>query len=82
MKSPTETKQMIETAGYGVHNSRLMVFKWHKRFQDGRESLDDDERPRRPMEIGDAMIGEIRLAVQDGPRILSFIQQSRYPSCT
>ena len=43
-------------AGDGVHVSRSMVFKWHKRFRDGRVSIDDDEIPRRPTEIGDAMI--------------------------
>ena len=39
---------MIGTAGDDVHVSRLMVFKWHKRFRDERESIDDDERPERP----------------------------------
>ena len=43
-----------------------IVFKWHKRFRDGRESIDDNERAGRPTEIGDAMIDDIRHAVLEG----------------
>ena len=35
-KSLTETKQMIYMADDGVHFSRSKVFKWHKRFRNGR----------------------------------------------
>ena len=35
----------------------------------GRESIDDDERPGRPTEIGDAIIDDIRHAVQEDGRI-------------
>ena len=62
-KSPTEKRQMMDTAVIDVHVSISMVFKWHKRFRDGRESIDDDERPGRPTEIGDAMIDDISYAV-------------------
>ena len=57
---------MIGTAGDGVHLSRPMVFKRHTRFWDGLESIDDNERPGRPTEIGDAIIDDIRHAVQKG----------------
>ena len=53
----------------GVHVSISMVLKWHKIFRDGRESIDDDKIPRRPTEFGDAMIHDIRHAVQEGIRI-------------
>ena len=43
-----------------------MVFKSHTRFWEGWESEDDDERPGRPTEIGDAIIDKIRHAVQEG----------------
>ena len=33
------------------------------------ESIDDEERPGRPTEIGDAMIYDIRHAVQEDSRI-------------
>ena len=54
---------MMDTAVIDVHVSILMVFKWHKRFRDGREYIDDDGRPGRPTEIGDAMIDDISYAV-------------------
>ena len=57
-KSPIETKQMIYMVGDGVHVSRSIAFKWHKRFRDGRASKDGDEKPGRPTEIGDAMIDD------------------------
>ena len=57
---------MIDTAGDGVRVSRSMVFKWHTRFWDGWMSINDDEKPVRPTEIGDAMIDDIRQAVQEG----------------
>ena len=56
---------MMDTAVI-VHVSISMVFKWHKRFRDGRKSIDDDERPGRPTEFGDAMIDDIIHAVQEG----------------
>ena len=47
-KSPTETLAMVRSV-YGDQTlSRARVFMWHKRFRDGREDVDDDERPGRP----------------------------------
>ena len=60
---------MIYLEGDCVHGSRSIVFKWHKRFRDGRASIDDDERPERQTEIGDAMIDDIRPTVQEDGRI-------------
>ena len=57
--------QIMDTAVDGVHVSISMVLKWHKIFRDGRESIDDDKRPGRPTEFGDAMIDDIRHAVQE-----------------
>ena len=73
---------MIDTATDGVHVSRSMVFKWHKRFRDRRVSIDDDERPGRPTEIGDATIDDIRHAVQEGVNapFLSFSNLVNHPA--
>ena len=68
-KTPTETKQMIDMAGDSVHVPRSMEFKLHKRFRDGRVSIDDDKRPGRPREIGDTMSDDIRHAIQKDGRI-------------
>jgi hypothetical protein len=29
--------------------SRTQVFEWYKLFMEGREEVEDDERPRRPL---------------------------------
>ena len=31
--------------------SRSLIFKWHKRFRDGREGLEDDSRSGRPVNL-------------------------------
>jgi hypothetical protein len=42
-KTAIETFEMLKSA-YGEEClSRTSVFKWHKRFKEGRESLQDDE---------------------------------------
>uniref|UniRef100_T1HJG0 Mos1 transposase HTH domain-containing protein n=1 Tax=Rhodnius prolixus TaxID=13249 RepID=T1HJG0_RHOPR len=28
--------------------SKTRIYEWYKRFQDGRENVEDDERPGRP----------------------------------
>ena len=53
----------MDTAVDGVHVSISMVLKLHKIFRDGRESIDDEKRPGRPTEFGDAMIDDIHHAV-------------------
>ena len=38
------------TEAYGDATlSRIMVFKWHKAFKEGRENLEDDPRSGRPI---------------------------------
>ena len=49
----------------------------HTLFRDGRESIDDEKRPGRPTEFGDAMIDDIRHAVQKGVRIHSLFSSLR-----
>ena len=40
----TETYGMLQTAFQPSCMNRVSVFEWHKRFNEGRESLRDDER--------------------------------------
>jgi hypothetical protein len=48
-KSPSERLEMLET----VHGESTMgksnVFKWHKRFREGSEDVNDDERQAAPV---------------------------------
>ena len=39
---PTQTYDKMTTANMKYKVSRMLIFKWHKRFRDGRESLKDD----------------------------------------
>lgn len=47
-KTGMETFKMIKEAYKEDAMSRAMVFMWHKRFKDGREDVEDDERSGRP----------------------------------
>ena len=46
----TETYGMLQTAFRPSCMNRA-VFEWHKRFQEGTESVRDDERCRRSKEV-------------------------------
>ena len=43
-KNATEKYGMLQTAFGAFCMNRALVFKWHKRFKEGRESVRDDER--------------------------------------
>jgi transposase len=47
-KTPTETHKFIKRSVTHSNVSRSLVFKWHRRFSDGRGSLIDDKREGRP----------------------------------
>ena len=44
LKDATETCGMLQTAFWSSCMNRASVFEWHKRFEEGRESVRDDER--------------------------------------
>jgi hypothetical protein len=47
-KSASETLQIL-TKAYGADAmKKSSVFEWHKRFKEGREDVEDDERTGRP----------------------------------
>ena len=50
-KNTTETYGMLQTAFPPSCMNRASVFKWHKRFNEGRESMRDDERCGRSKEV-------------------------------
>ena len=50
-KTPTECYKLLKEV-YGEDSlSRARVFGWHKRFSEGRESTDDDQRPGCPVSV-------------------------------
>lgn len=53
-KTPTECYKLLKEA-YGENSlSRARVFQWYKRFSEGRESTEDDQRPGRPVSVSTA----------------------------
>ena len=73
-KTPTETHKFIKQFVTHSNVSRSLVFKWHKRFSDGRGSLMDDKREGRPSfktsdvvknEVCDVIDGDRRLTVRE-----------------
>ena len=50
-KNATETYGMLQIAFRPSCMNRASVFKWHKRFKEGRESMRDDERFERRKEV-------------------------------
>ena len=50
-KNATETYGMLQTALRPSCMNRASVFEWHKRFNEGRESVRDDERCGRSKEV-------------------------------
>ena len=50
-KNATETYRMLQTAFWPSCMNQASVFEWHKRFKEGRESVRDDERCGRSMEV-------------------------------
>ena len=47
----TETHGMLQTAFGASCMNRASVFEWHKRFKEGRESVNDDERCGRSKQV-------------------------------
>ena len=48
-KSPNECFQLLKEVFGDNCVSRTQVFEWHKRFVEGREVVEDDERSGRPV---------------------------------
>jgi len=47
-KSGSETLQLLRTAYGDAVLSSSQVFRWHKAFKDGRESVEDEQCAGRP----------------------------------
>ena len=69
-KSTTETFAMLNMAYGDVAMKRATCFRWHKRFKNGRLSVEDDERSGRPStSTDDPHIDEINTLVQANRRL-------------
>ncbi|XP_052777722.1 protein GVQW3-like [Mya arenaria] len=68
-KTPTQTYNMIQTTSVKNSVSRSLVFEWHRRFRDGRESLKDDEGRERKKKYGATLVTSIADALVKDRRL-------------
>ena len=69
-KSATETFEMIKKAFEDEAMSRSKTFKWHKRFIEGREDINDDSRAGRPSTSRNVeMVAKIRKIIRSDRRM-------------
>ncbi|XP_053381334.1 protein GVQW3-like [Mercenaria mercenaria] len=68
-KTPSETMSMLSDANLKPPVCRALVYKWHKRFREGRESFEDDSGRERPKLVSSAMIQRVNDVVDEDRRI-------------
>ena len=69
-KSATETLNLLQEAFTENALKKTAVFEWHKRFREGRSSLEDNNRAGRPKSAAaDENINVVSVLIQDDPRI-------------
>ena len=62
-KNATKTYGMLQTAFRASCMNQASSFEWHKRFKEGRESLNDDERCGRSKEVNTPQLIDQRVRV-------------------
>ena len=68
-KTPVETKKLLGMTKAGSTVSRAHVYRWHKRFSDGRSSCDDEKGLVRRSIFDDTNVTiNVRRAIQDDGR--------------
>jgi hypothetical protein len=69
-KTSTETYQLLREV-YGEDTlSRPCVFEWHRTFLGGRQDVEDDERPGRPVTMKtDENVEKVRTLVRNDRRL-------------
>lgn len=63
-KTPTQTHTMIKE-GLKRKCSRSLVFKWHERFRNGRESIEDDVRCGRVPVVKQSVTEKVRERIRE-----------------
>ena len=68
-KTPTETIKMMKDANRSSNVSRSLVFKWHKRFSEGRESLKDDTGRGRKRIVNAGTVAAVKSLIEEDRRL-------------
>lgn len=66
--TPTKTLEFIKQAYGSTSVSRALVFKWHRRFSEGRVAVEDDKRPVRPVMFHNDRVIEMVKKIVDSDR--------------
>lgn len=67
-KTPMETKKLLETTSKGSGVSRALVYRWHKRYSEGRSTPYDDVKPGRPSVIDENVTSTVQNAIRKDGR--------------
>ena len=69
-KSATETKTLLEQA-YGQDSlGKTMVYEWHRRFREGRVTVEDEDRPGAPaIAINQENVAQVQHLILANPRL-------------
>jgi histone-lysine N-methyltransferase SETMAR len=67
--SPTKTYEMIQETSAGKSVSRTQVFEWHRRFREGRVSLEDDGGRGRKSSIDSTFVSSVKDVVDRDRRV-------------
>jgi hypothetical protein len=69
-KSASETLALLAVAYDEYTVKKLGVFEWHKRFEEGRENVQDDPRSGQPKtQRTDVNVGRVRTLVSTDRRV-------------
>lgn len=68
-KTPTQTLDLINRSSIKSSVSRSLVFRWHKRFSEGHESLENEERSGRPSAIDATLLQNVKDVVYADRRV-------------
>ena len=69
-KNPTETYRLLQNAFGASCMNLALVFEWHKRFKEGRESVREDERCGSSKEVNTPeLIGQIKNFMDKDQRV-------------
>lgn len=67
-KTPTQTRSLMED-GMKRKCSRSLVFKWHERYRNGRESIEDDVRCGRAPVVKPSAVDTVRDMIHEDRRL-------------
>ena len=66
--TPTDTWKFIQKANPLANCSRVLVYKWHKRFSEGESNIHDKPRTGRPSILTEDNVERVRSMVMEDRR--------------